>query len=177
MLTCATSANKNPLKAETFKGLCHVNTMDQRETVQKYSGGGAAVVPRRIFFWLRQKLQCFALRPSGDGKMLVVEPDELLNIKIRIFSKSGDPYGNPLPAGKATAVAAYHRHAAKSRLSIPVRKTRKKRSNPKGLLLFLCFHDTIDEIQILRKRTSTFVITSRKRSSPTMYSNASSAVS
>ena len=42
---------------------------------------------------------------------------------------------------------------------------------------FLCFHDTIDEIQILRKRTSTFVITSRKRSSPTMYSNASSAVS
>ena len=68
--------------------------------------------------------------------MLVVEPDELLNIKIRIFNKSGDPYGNPLPAGKATAVAAYHRHAAKSRLSIPVRKTRKKRNNPKGLFLF-----------------------------------------
>ena len=39
MLTCATSANKKPLKAETFKGLCHVNTMDQRETVQEYSGG------------------------------------------------------------------------------------------------------------------------------------------
>lgn len=42
---------------------------------------------------------------------------------------------------------------------------------------FLCFHYTMNEIQILRKRTSTFVITSRKRSSPTMYSNASSAVS
>ena len=109
-------------------------------------------MPRRIFFWLRQKLQCFALRPSGDGKMLVVEPDELLNTKIRIFSKSGDPYGNPLPAGKATAVAAYHRHAAKSRLSIPVRKTRKKRNNPKGLFLFLCFHYTIDERRDLRFR-------------------------
>ena len=44
-------------------------------TVREYSGGRAAVVPRRIFFWLRQKLQCLALRPSGDGKMLVVEPD------------------------------------------------------------------------------------------------------
>lgn len=40
---------------------------------------------------------------------------------------------------------------------------------------FLCFHYTMNEIQILRKRTSTFVITSRKRSSPTIYSNASSA--
>ena len=78
--------------------------------------------------------------------MLVVEPDELLNIKIRIFSKSGDPYGNPLPAGKATAVAAYHRHAAKSRLSIPVRKTRKKRNNPKGMFLFLVTRTGIEPI-------------------------------
>ena len=39
-----------------------------------YSGGCAASVPLRIFFWHSQKLRRFAPRPSYDGKMLVVEP-------------------------------------------------------------------------------------------------------
>ena len=43
--------------------------------VREYSGGVAAFVPLRIFFWLRQKLRCFASRPSDDGKMLAVEPN------------------------------------------------------------------------------------------------------
>ena len=40
---------------------------------------------------------------------------------------------------------------------------------------FLCFHYTMNEIQMVRSRTVTCVITSRRRSSPTIYSNASSA--
>ena len=42
--------------------------------VREYSGGVAAFVPLRIFFWLRQKLRYCASRPSGDGKMLVIAP-------------------------------------------------------------------------------------------------------
>ena len=40
----------------------------------RYSGGCAAFVPLRIFFWLCQKLRRFAPQPSYDGKMLVTEP-------------------------------------------------------------------------------------------------------
>ena len=72
MLTCVTSANKNPLKAETFKGLCHVNTMDQRETVQEYSGGfvrlraaSVLVSPGRQNQWRFTPLPCVRTEASG----------------------------------------------------------------------------------------------------------------
>ena len=42
--------------------------------IRGYSGGCAACVSLRIFFWLRQKLRCCASRPPGDGKMLVIGP-------------------------------------------------------------------------------------------------------
>ena len=42
--------------------------------IREYSGGKAASVPLRIFFWYSQKLQCCASRPSDDGKLLVVAP-------------------------------------------------------------------------------------------------------
>ena len=48
-----------------------------RDGIREYVGSCAACVSLRIFFWLRQKLRCAASRPSGDGKMLVIEPDGL----------------------------------------------------------------------------------------------------
>ena len=44
------------------------------QKIRGYSGGKAASVSLRIFFWPRQKLRCVASRPSVDGKMLVIEP-------------------------------------------------------------------------------------------------------
>ena len=72
-----TENTRKTCKLKAFKRLCHVNTMDRPETVREYSASGAGSVPLRIFFWLCQKLRCFASRPSDDGKMLVVEPDEV----------------------------------------------------------------------------------------------------
>ena len=45
-----------------------------RAMIREYSGGDAASVPLRIFFWLRQKLRRCAPPPSDDGKMLAVAP-------------------------------------------------------------------------------------------------------
>ena len=62
-------------KPSEWMVLCHVKLWINSRSVREYSGGAAAFVPRRIFFWLCQKPRCSASRPSGDGKMLVVEPD------------------------------------------------------------------------------------------------------
>ena len=70
--------------------------------IGRYSGGDAAFVSLRIFFWLRQKQRCGASRPSDDGKMLVIEPDGVVstcggakNPRHRMMSGIfGDPYGN-----------------------------------------------------------------------------------
>ena len=51
----------------------HYRSAD-KSGVREYSGGRAASVSLRIFFWLRQKLRCVASRPSVDGKMLAIEP-------------------------------------------------------------------------------------------------------
>ncbi len=51
----------------------HYRSAD-KSGVREYSGGKAASVSLRIFFWLRQKLRCVASRPSVDGKMLAIEP-------------------------------------------------------------------------------------------------------
>ena len=51
----------------------HYRSAD-KSGVREYSGGRAASVSLRIFFWLRQKLRCVASRPSADGKMLAIEP-------------------------------------------------------------------------------------------------------
>ena len=51
----------------------HYRSADKSD-VREYSGGRAASVSLRIFFWLRQKLRCVASRPSVDGKMLAIEP-------------------------------------------------------------------------------------------------------
>ena len=69
MLTCATSANKNPLKAETFKGLCHVNTMDQRETVQEYSGGFVRLRAASVLVLPCVRTEASGGRTDGFGPM------------------------------------------------------------------------------------------------------------
>ena len=51
----------------------HYRSAD-KSGVREYSGGRAASVSLRIFFWLRQKLRCVASQPSVDGKMLAIEP-------------------------------------------------------------------------------------------------------